>query len=126
MQAFYDRIQALEGQVTSLKSELEQIQSDRQQEAAVLAERLDELETLHQQRTGKIAKTITSNRRVLALCLLWIASILAIGLMLAVDLADGKIDNAKQEMDIIGSAAGAIGSLSVLVAAGGADKQLKR
>jgi len=29
-------------------------------------------------------------------------------------------------MDIIGSAAGAIGSLSVLVAAGGADKQLKR
>jgi len=58
--------------------------------------------------------------------LLWIASILAIGLMLAVDLADGKIDNAKQEMDIIGSAAGAIGSLSVLVAAGGADKQLKR
>ena len=125
MQAFYDRIQALEGEVKSLKSELEQIQSDRQQEAAVLSERLDELETLHQ-RTGKIAKAITSNRRVLALCLLWIASILAIGLMLAVDLADGKIDNAKQEMDIIGSAAGAIGSLSVLVAAGGADKQLKR
>jgi len=125
MQAFYDRIQALEGQVTSLKSELEQVQADRLQEAAVLSERLDELETLHQ-RTGKIAKAITSNRRVLALCLLWIASILAIGLMLAVDLADGKIDNAKQEMDIIGSAAGAIGSLSVLVAAGGADKQLKR
>ena len=125
MQAFYDRIQALEGEVKSLKSELEQIQSDRLQEAAVLSERLDELETLHQ-RTGKIAKAITSNRRVLALCLLWIASILAIGLMLAVDLADGKIDNAKQEMDIIGSAAGAIGSLSVLVAAGGADKQLKR
>ena len=125
MQAFYDRIQALEGQVTSLKSELEQVQADRLQEAAVLSERLDELETLHQ-RTGKIAKAITSNRRVLALCLLWIASILAIGLMLAVDMADGKIDNAKQEMDIIGSAAGAIGSLSVLVAAGGADKQLKR
>ena len=125
MQAFYDRIQALEGQVTSLKSELEQVQADRLQEAAVLAERLDELETIHQ-RTGKIYKAITSNRRVLALCLLWIASILAIGLMLAVDLADGKIDNAKQEMDIIGSAAGAIGSLSVLVAAGGADKQLKR
>jgi len=125
MQAFYDRIQALEGEVKSLKSELEQIQSDRQQEAAVLSERLDELETLHQ-RTGKIAKAITSNRRVLALCLLWIASILAIGLMLAVDMADGKLDNAKQEMDIIGSAAGAIGSLSVLVAAGGADKQLKR
>jgi len=125
MQAFYDRIQALEGEVKSLKSELEQIQADRLQEAAVLSERLDELETLHQ-RTGKIAKTITSNRRVLALCLLWIASILAIGLMLAVDLADGKIDNAKQEMDVIGSAAGAIGSLSVLVAAGGADKQLKR
>jgi len=125
MQAFYDRIEALEGEVKLLKSELEQIQSERQQEAAVLSERLDELETLHQ-RTGKIYKTITSNRRVLALCLLWIASILAIGLMLAVDLADGKLDNAKQEMDIIGSAAGAIGSLSVLVAAGGADKQLKR
>jgi len=125
MQAFYDRIEALEGEVKLLKSELEQIQADRLQEAAVLAERLDELETIHQ-RTGKIYKAITSNRRVLALCLLWIAGILAIGLMLAVDLADGKIDNAKQEMDIIGSAAGAIGSLSVLVAAGGADKQLKR
>ena len=125
MQAFYDRIQALECQVTSLKSELEQIQADRLQESAVLAERLDEIEALHQ-RTGKISKAITSNRRVLALCLLWIASILAIGLMLAVDMADGKLDNAKQEMDIIGSAAGAIGSLSVLVAAGGADKQLKR
>ena len=125
MQAFYDRIQALEGEVKSLKSELEQVQADRLQESAVLAERLDELETLHQ-RTGKIAKTITKNRRVLALCLIWIATILAIGLMLAVDLADGKIDNAKQEMDIIASAAGTIGSLSVLVAAGGADKQLKQ
>lgn len=125
MQAFYDRIQALEGQVTSLKSELEQVQIERQQEATVLAERLDEIELLHQ-RTGKIAKTITKNRRVLALCLLWIAGILALGLMLAVDMADGKLDNAKQEMDIIASAAGTIGSLSVLVAAGGADKQLKQ
>ena len=125
MQAFYDRIQALEGQVTSLKSELEQVQIERQQEAAVLAERLDEIELLHQ-RTGKIAKTITKNRRVLALCLIWIATILAVGLMLAVDMADGKLDNAKQEMDIIASAAGTIGSLSVLVAAGGADKQLKQ
>ena len=125
MQAFYDRIQVLENEIKSLKSELEQVQNERQQESAVLAERLDELEMLHQ-RTGKIAKTITKNRRVLALCLIWIATILAVGLMLAVDLADGKIDNAKQEMDIIGSAAGAIGSLSVLVAAGGADKQLKQ
>ena len=125
MQAFYDRIQVLEDEIKSLKSELEQVQNERQQESAVLAERLDELETLHQ-RTGKIAKTITKNRRVLALCLIWIATILAVGLMLAVDMADGKLDNAKQEMDIIGSAAGAIGSLSVLVAAGGADKQLKQ